>query len=493
MKKAFLGICTVLMILILCACNQKELSQDCEQPQIGQETQLAEEIQASKETQATEETQPKKRARADDIPKLYFEGNISEMHEKSDIRQISFQFTQNDQTTTGFCDLKIQGNSSMQYEKKNYTIKFYQDEAHETKLKMDVGWGEQNKYCLKANWVDKTHARNIVTAKLAAQIQQKYDVLSDAPCNGLVDGFPVEIYSNGEFLGLYTFNIPKDAWQFSMDRDNPNHIVFCGEGWALSSQLWEEPNFEIWSLEVGEENAETLDKLTQLFHFINDSTDEVFIADFDKHLDLDAVLNYYVIADFACLGDNLCKNMLLVTYDGEKWYPSLYDMDTSWGTHSDGKSITDYENSYLFLFINRLFYRLETCFADEVVDRYLELRKDILTKEHVMAEFEAFERMIPEETLEKEQTRWGTEIPGYGYDQIETYLDTIIPKLDQKYNDWESWLAKRHELVNAFFANYGSAYPSVQEKLGLGTNRKLQVQVGHPAVENEFHLSPNFG
>ena len=80
MKKTFLGICTVLMILILCACNQKELSQDCEQPQIGQETQLAEEIQASKETQATEETQPKKRARADDIPKLYFEGNISEMH-----------------------------------------------------------------------------------------------------------------------------------------------------------------------------------------------------------------------------------------------------------------------------------------------------------------------------------------------------------------------------------------------------------------------------
>ena len=465
MKKTFLGICTVLMILILCACNQKELSQDCEQPQIGQETQLAEEIQASKETQATEETQPKKRARADDIPKLYLEGNISEMHEKSDIRQISFQFTQNDQTTIGFCDLKIQGNSSLQYEKKNYTIKFYQDEAHETKLKMDVGWGKQSKYCLKANWIDKTHARNVVTAKLAAQIQQKYDVLSDAPCSGLVDGFPVEIYSNGEFLGLYTFNIPKDAWQFGMDSDNPNHIVFCGEGWTLSSLLWEEPDFEIWSLEVGEENAETLDKLTQLFHFINDSTDEAFIADFDKHLDMDAVLNYYIIADFAYLGDNLCKNMLLVTYDGEKWYPSLYDLDTSWGTHFDGKSIADYENTDLPLFINRLFYRLESCFGDEIVERYLELRKDILTKEHVMAEFEALERMIPEETFEKEQTRWGAEIPGYGYDQIEAYLDTIIPRLDRKYNDWESWFAKRDEAVNAIIANYGSANTDIQENL----------------------------
>ena len=34
-----------------------------------------------------------------------------------------------------------------------------------------------------------------------------------------IDGYPVEIYINGEFLGLYTWNIPKDKWTFNMTGD----------------------------------------------------------------------------------------------------------------------------------------------------------------------------------------------------------------------------------------------------------------------------------
>ena len=33
----------------------------------------------------------------------------------------------------------------------------------------------------------------------------------------------------------------------------------------------------------------------------------------------------------------------------------------------------------------------------------------------------------------------------------------------------------------------------IGKTLGLVEIRKLQVQVGHPAVENWFHLSPSFG
>ena len=30
-------------------------------------------------------------------------------------------------------------------------------------------------------------------------------------------------YLNDEFLGIYTMNIPKDAWMFNMDEDNEKH------------------------------------------------------------------------------------------------------------------------------------------------------------------------------------------------------------------------------------------------------------------------------
>ena len=375
------------------------------------------------------------------IPRLYFEGDIAGMETKEDTRNISFQYKSKDMDFSGYAELKIQGTSSLAYDKKNYTIKFYSDEAHDEKLKIDAGWGEQSKYCLKANWIDRTHARNVVSAKLVSQMQRKYDLLTQAPRNGAVDGFPVEVYVNGAFHGLYTFNIPKDDWQFGMDSDNPNHIVIGGEGWEPANLFEAEPDFKTWAVEVGEENDETLEKMKALFDFVINSSDEEFKANLDDHLDLDAALNYYVFTDFAYLSDNRGKNILLVTYDGVKWYMSLYDLDTSWGTTYNGYGLLPYEEKLVDMNRSNLFTRLENCFPKELAERYFALRQDIFTKEHIMAEFEAFRKEIPSISFIKEAIRWGsgivrkpTDLPGYDYSQIESYLDIAAEKLDAKYS-----------------------------------------------------------
>lgn len=376
-----------------------------------------------------------------DIPKLYFEGNIEKMYEKSDVRDIAFTYDDGETVTRGYATLKVQGTSSLGYDKKNYTINLFADETHDEKLKIDLGWGAQNKYCLKANWIDRTHARNIVTAQLSTQMQAKYGLLTDAPRNGLIDGFPIEIYNNGRFHGLYTFNIPKDDWQFAMDSDNPNHIVLCGE-WHYPDGLFkaQATNFETWSVEVGEESDETLAKLNRLLAFVSESSDEDFMEHFGEYLNLDAVLNYCVMADFAYLPDNISKNMLLVTYDGLVWYPSLYDLDTSWGADFHGKELYDYQQNRVYLSQSNLFDRLKQCFPQELAQRYFELRQDILNKENVMGHFNAFRAQIPWLTFVQDGVKWGTgmirqpsDLPGFDYDQIEAYLDYMIPVLDEKY------------------------------------------------------------
>lgn len=374
------------------------------------------------------------------IPRLYFEGDITAMESKEDVRNISVRYKSADMEFSGYAELKIQGTSSLAYDKKNFTIKFFEDPAHEDKLKVDMGWGEENKYCLKANWIDRTHARNVVSAKLVSQMQSKYDLLTQAPRNGAVDGFPVEIYVNGDFHGLYTFNIPKDDWQFGMDSDNPNHIVIGGEGWEPANLFEAEPDFNTWAVEVGEESEETLQKMKTLFDFVINSSDEEFKANLNDHLDLDALLNYYVFADFAYLTDNRGKNILIATYDGVKWYMSLYDLDTSWGTSYNGYEILPYEEQLADMAKSNLFARLEQNFPEELAQRYFELRQDILTKEHIMGEFESFRRQIPAISFLKETIRWGSglirrpaDLPGYDYDQIEHYLDTVADRLDEKY------------------------------------------------------------
>ena len=375
------------------------------------------------------------------IPKLYFTGDISEMLDKSDERQIAFKYVNDDQTVEGYAEIKIQGTSSINYEKKNYTLKFFEDSELTNKLKIDVGWGPQNKYCMKANWIDRTHARNVVTAKLAAKMQAKYDLLTQAPNHGLIDGFPVEIYDNGKFLGLYTFNIPKDDWQFGMDGDNPDHIVICGEGWEPANLFKEMPDFDTWAVEVGDASEETLSKMNRLFDFVINSTDEEFKKNFENYLNLDAALNYYVMADMGYMADNLGKNMLIATYDGMEWYLSLYDLDSTWGTSYDGLRLVKYESNQLNLSKNNLFRRMEIAFPQELAQRYFELREDVLSNDNIMAEFEAFRDEIPAITFQKEINRWGVgpirkreELPGFEYDQIRDYLEVMSSKLDEKYS-----------------------------------------------------------
>lgn len=375
-----------------------------------------------------------------EIPKLYFEGNIAEMYEKTDVREIWVEYVDGDEHFEGFAHLKVQGSSSLRYAKKNYTIKFFNDIDGQEKMPVDLGWGAQNTYCLKANWIDRTHARNVVTAKLASQVQQKYGLLTQAPCNGPVDGFPVEIYSNGDFLGLYTFNIPKGAWQFGMDSDNPNHTVVCGEGWEPANLFHGEPDFTTWELEAGEESEETLENLRVLFDFVMNSTDEEFVEHFEEHLSLDAALNYYVMLDVAYLPDNTGKNMILASYDGVKWYLSLYDLDTSWGAQWTGLELCEYDNKLVKQSENYLFERMEQCFPEELANRYFELRQDILSNEHIMEEFISFRDRIPKASFMKEAWKWGSgyihvtsDLPGYDYDQIEEYLNSTSDRLDAKY------------------------------------------------------------
>ena len=64
---------------------------------------------------------------------------------------------------------------------------------------------------MKANWVDFSQARNVVSCRLWGNIvtsrktsenQQRLAAL--ATNGGAIDGFPIAVYMNGVFHGLYT-------------------------------------------------------------------------------------------------------------------------------------------------------------------------------------------------------------------------------------------------------------------------------------------------
>lgn len=386
---------------------------------------------------------------AKELPKLYFYGNIKNMEEKSDERKIEVKYISEDKVFDSFAKIRVQGASSLQYEKKNYNITFYEDNSYDKKRKIDVKWGEMSKYTLKANWIDKTHTRNIVSADIYSDIQKKYGLFNNTIKHGVVDGFPIEIYVNDKFYGLYTMNLHKDYF-FDLDEDNPNHILFASKVATLVTNFRMETdtswyNFEV---EVGDESQESVDKLNRLINFVRNSTDEEFVDNFNDYLNLDATLNYYCYMMFAQLVDNADNNLFLVTYDGKVWYPSMYDLDISWGSSNKGDKIP-YDLDMKFARSGSLLWeRFEKNFGDYIAVRYYELREEIFTEEYILNKFYSFYNLIPSETFGKEQKVW-KDIPGLEIEQIREFLDVRIPLMDEVVNELKT--EKYYEIYDEFY------------------------------------------
>ena len=365
-----------------------------------------------------------------ETPKIYIEGNLF-MQNKSEIGKFKIKYKSESNNLEKYATLKIQGSSSSTYPKKNYTIKFFEDEACTDKFKVDFGWGRQNKYVLKANWTDKTHSRNIVTAHIAAQVQDKYNLFQNTPNNGLIDGFPVEVYLNNEFHGLYTLNIPKDDWLYGMDDNNPNHIIMVGEKYSTAT-TFKEVNIDGWNNQLDDNSPTVQQKMLRLINFVVNSTDQEFKENIEDYINLDATLNYYVLCHTLNIADNNAKNLIFVTYDGKIWYPTLYDLDTTFGSYYHGLELypTDYS---LQMNHNRLFERLSILFKKEIEQRYKELRQNILLEENIINEIDKVYLQIEPSLFEKEQQKWG-QLPGYELTQLKEYIHERLPYVDKMMN-----------------------------------------------------------
>lgn len=280
------------------------------------------------------------------IPVLYFNGEVADMT-KSNEKKLALSYHSPSSSFDCYVKMKWQGTSSLAYPKKNYTIKLYSDPACTTSLSKDFGWGSQNKYCIKANWIDFSMARNICSARLWGHfVKNRTGVdakLSSLPNGGAIDGFPVAVVINGKYQGLYTFNIPKEGWLLGMGSTTTEAIV-CADGYGTATQFNQLAKLDgsDFKLEydggAGTEAIKT--SLNRLIQAVMDATEENFDSTVGQYLDINSAIDYYI---FTCMlggGDMVEKNYLLATYDGVKWFFSAYDMDTTFGLAWDGSGFS---------------------------------------------------------------------------------------------------------------------------------------------------------
>lgn len=385
----------------------------------------------------------------DDIPKVFFNGE--KPTSKASVHA-TIEYKSKTEHFKGYVDIKCQGTSSMAYPKKNYTIKMFTDSTMAKKVKKDFkGWGVQSKFCLKANYIDHSHARNICSAKLWSQIvasRANYSLLPEllrtSPCNGAIDGFPIKVYYNNTYEGLYTWNIPKDKWMFNMDDTLDNHCVLCGE--EYNSGCFLSANASLWSDEIHDSMPASIKTSFNAFqNFVITSTDDDFKANLENYVYVDSLIDYYIFQYVICGLDSMGKNQLFATYDGTKWIATSYDMDSTFGLYWNGQNFVsatyrmqqDYESSKNTSGKgNKLYVRLEKLFINEIKARYSQLRADILSYSNIVNTFEPFMDIIGKDLYAEDLTIY-TGIPsgsGNNIQQIRNYYKDRLVYVDTQIN-----------------------------------------------------------
>lgn len=347
------------------------------------------------------------------------------------------------------CTLKWQGGSSISYPKKNYNMILYKngtDYGKKDKVKLVDSWGKASKYTLKANWVDYSQSRNVVSGKLYGQVvhsREIQDEFAGLVNGGAIDGYPILIYQNGVYQGLYTINIPKDDWLFGMDGDEETReAIVMGDTWTSGVSLYEPMAADFsngWSLEYSSTedseigNTWISESFNNMINFLNNNDGEDLKNGISTFVNVDRVIDSMLFTWLIHACDNVSKNILWVTYDGVKWQPSVYDMDGVFGLVWDGSF---YDTSAWVPYTgNLLWNKIYNNYLTEIKERYLELRSGIMSIENITKEFTDFDNGIPSFVRSAEKEKW-TGVPS----QTTNNLDQIISWTKAYYSNMDNIL-----------------------------------------------------
>lgn len=328
-------------------------------------------------------------------------------------------------------DINVQGTSSLQYPIKNFKIRLDKKLNKEQRkpYAMENGMIPETIFCLKADYMESSHSHNTGLAKLFdtmynGKIPPKE---FDDRVRTTVYGYPIALFHRLNpsdmpiYKGIYNFNLDKDA-ETSLGLDNereweegnpasvfPNTQSFeisfnqdSGAGAFQDNTLQNvvasfEARYPEIDLEYVNNELVITDEITAhyanlrtLIQWVMDNNDlESFKTGFADKFDMEYTLKYLLAVEIFGLVDNLGKNLMLNTWDGVKWYPNFYDIDTALGLENQGKNIHNYDveigDEGAFATTDSwLWKNIAKYFKAELKNYYSALRQGVFSYDNIM-------------------------------------------------------------------------------------------------------------
>lgn len=399
-----------------------------------------------------------------------------------------------------------QGRSSMGLLKKNIAIDFFDSEYNGDAFATRIGnWVAQDSYHLKAYYTDFLKGAAVVAYKFGDLIDRTNEPIKDRPwkkalinpnnvqtvysknsaiddmslqidTNALChpDGFPIIVYQNGSFYGIFAWQLKKHRDNYHLNKKKDTNIHLDGTigksnffGGAINwtsfeirnpkNLYYKEPhggtyeyNADIAQAEIaGDDEVNAWIEVGQLpdgtkisskikgylqntakvkKHIValsnhqseidSASTDEEKKAIIEKYFDVDTFIDYLITNCILYDGDAYNNNWQWITYDGVKWYVCEYDKDQSFGNRYHGMSVCPPAGVYLptsFAIIGNI----ATLYKDQLVSRGKELiDANVINSTTLINLLKDWIIRIGYDNYDKEYNKW-TEAPCNREDKVD--------------------------------------------------------------------------
>jgi len=418
-----------------------------------------------------------------------------------------------------------QGSSSMAFDKKNIAIDICNDDwVGDDTFKIQFGdWVPQDSFHIKAYYLDPFRCLCPVSYELYDEMVRTYGPIKDyvwkrATINstaitptdtGLtldkVDkqwtngakcfpaGFPCIVYFNGEFYGIFAWQLKKHRDNYRMSKNksenihlDPGHIntsTLFGANGNPASINWDANNgFEIRNpkslylmngtkYDADTNSGELIDATSQYYNPANENhvrSAEVkayildlsrvmtivrnasdvyeasqktaadlatFKAVFETYFDPDNLMDYLIMSDVLRNFDGFDKNWQWLTYDGIKWYIGAYDLDCVMGNWFEATQTICAPLTNSHAYNGMMYVPILNYYGDALRAKYKKFRDaKIIDKDNIIGMVEDWlDRFGNTEIFEQEWDRWPNFKKNDSIMRLYKWLETSIANMDSLY------------------------------------------------------------
>lgn len=422
--------------------------------------------------------------------------------------------------------MSCQGNSSMAFTKKNLAFDLFADSSMEDEFVIKFGdWVPQDSFHLKAYYTDTFRGVCACSYALYEEMAQTRGMQDNRPYKeGFMSryttsetgvdsvtaidenfdtgakcfpmGFPVIVYQNGAFYGIYSWQLKKHRDNFHMSKKTAEHVHLDG---TLSADTIWGGNINWTSFEV--RNPKSLhcqdggeydgDRPREIMgadseHYDKSDKDKKRCANAKKYIEnlskritelkeaeasgkseaemreliakyfkvsfmVDYILETNVVQD----GDGYAKNWQWTTWDGEQWVANPYDHDGIFGAYHIGNYVSAPGTGWLGNSTGIPSGWIIKYFLPELKTRYAELRdRGIFDAEHIAAIVMSWVTRIGADNFEAEYARW-PESPCYR----DSHINAAFWKRSGSYVS--AWAATTTYSKNTITSKAGRAFKSL--------------------------------